>query len=86
MNFQDTDHWDRHVTIDLSPAPHTLELRFSGAGLFSIDAPIESEPGTGPDLRTWLRDVLTERFDIIVNHLATDYHRAQNRLDDEPPF
>jgi len=81
-----SQHPDHHVIIDLSPAPHTLELRLSGAGLFSIDASTSDRPMTEPELRTWLTDVLTEHLDYIVGHLATAYRCDEDSLSNEPPF
>ncbi|MGF6884953.1 hypothetical protein ABIA39_003472 [Nocardia sp. GAS34] len=86
MSVQDTGRRGHHVTIDLSPAPHTLELRLCGAGLFSIDAPIKTKPTTEPEFRTWLTEVLTEHLGHIVDHLATIYRCAQDSPGIEPPF
>ncbi|WP_157120936.1 hypothetical protein [Nocardia miyunensis] len=79
-------HPDHHVIIDLSPAPHTLEVRLSGAGLFSVDMPTSDEPITDQQLRTWLTDVLSEHLDYVVGHLATAYRDAVDTPFDEPPF
>ncbi len=77
----------RDVIIDLSPYPHTVEIRMSGAGRYSLDALVGDTPATGPELRTWLTGVVTAHAEDIADYLIASYGDTRDDgIDDEAPF